>query len=273
MSQISVFPSLILPPSTPPSSPLLPSTDWTLPVLIPIIATPAPTKHDQTLVDDAAVLPRITTAPRQAHENSVRAINSSFLRNGSQQRGIPRVAPSHLHHDSRQLQLCSDLSRAVDVARPLRYLQGLRHGARGGNLCEMSTPTSVPRLIRRQLPENGYESPCPLESEDGYFGNGIHKKGEKRARFADRSGDAFFGLQRPETRDHVGRDNVESGRDEDTEVKKIGFRGRVACYTWTWFTMTMATGGIANVLHSSNKSRCLRKIVSDDLQFPTDLTG
>ncbi|KAF3070733.1 Malic acid transport protein [Daldinia childiae] len=32
--------------------------------------------------------------------------------------------------------------------------------------------------------------------------------------------------------------------------KKIGIRDRICCHQWTWFTMTMATGGVANVLHS-----------------------
>lgn len=31
----------------------------------------------------------------------------------------------------------------------------------------------------------------------------------------------------------------------------VGFKDRVACFQWTWFTSTMATGGIANVLASS----------------------
>ncbi|KAK7430593.1 hypothetical protein QQZ08_002885 [Neonectria magnoliae] len=31
---------------------------------------------------------------------------------------------------------------------------------------------------------------------------------------------------------------------------KIGIRDRIACYQWTYFTMTMSTGGIANILHS-----------------------
>ena len=29
---------------------------------------------------------------------------------------------------------------------------------------------------------------------------------------------------------------------------KVSLRDRIGCFQWTWFTMTMATGGIANVL-------------------------
>lgn len=38
--------------------------------------------------------------------------------------------------------------------------------------------------------------------------------------------------------------------------KKVGLRDRIACYQWTFFTSTMATGGCANVLYS-RKFSCL----------------
>ncbi|KAH9896262.1 voltage-dependent anion channel-domain-containing protein [Xylariomycetidae sp. FL2044] len=41
-----------------------------------------------------------------------------------------------------------------------------------------------------------------------------------------------------------------SNARKDRHGQKIGIRDRICCYQWTWFTMTMATGGIANVLHS-----------------------
>ncbi|KAK0615835.1 voltage-dependent anion channel-domain-containing protein [Bombardia bombarda] len=36
----------------------------------------------------------------------------------------------------------------------------------------------------------------------------------------------------------------------DHENRKVSIKDRIACYQWTWFTMTMATGGVANCLFS-----------------------
>jgi hypothetical protein len=35
----------------------------------------------------------------------------------------------------------------------------------------------------------------------------------------------------------------------DKHIHRLAIRERVRHFTWTWFTMTMATGGIANVLY------------------------
>jgi hypothetical protein len=141
----------------------------------------------------------------------------------------------------------------------------------------MSAPEplrTLSRRIERLLPENGYESPRELENEDGFFGNiignGTHRVGGRKP---SRRGQTSVGVESPEARNDVSRSDTGLVGEEDRDAKKVGIRDRVGCYTWTWFTMTMATGGIANVLHSSNKSRCRRQIVSDELQSHIDLTG
>ncbi len=43
--------------------------------------------------------------------------------------------------------------------------------------------------------------------------------------------------------------------DDDREPQlKLPWRERIRHFTWTWFCMTMATGGIANVLHAGTSS-------------------
>lgn len=43
----------------------------------------------------------------------------------------------------------------------------------------------------------------------------------------------------------------EEREDERMREGRLGFKDRIRHFTWTWFTMTMATGGIANVLYTS----------------------
>ena len=55
--------------------------------------------------------------------------------------------------------------------------------------------------------------------------------------------------------DSVSRTGANGGskaRSEGSASSTANYlRDRVGCFTWNWFTMTMATGGIANVLFSS----------------------
>ena len=50
----------------------------------------------------------------------------------------------------------------------------------------------------------------------------------------------------------VGNDDNNGVEEDGAEAQKknLSFRERIRHFTWTWFTMTMATGGIANVLYS-----------------------
>lgn len=43
----------------------------------------------------------------------------------------------------------------------------------------------------------------------------------------------------------------EKYKENEEENGKLGFRQRIRHMTWAYFTLTMATGGIANVLHQS----------------------
>jgi hypothetical protein len=107
--------------------------------------------------------------------------------------------------------------------------------------------------MRTTLPENGYESPRGPDTPTTIHGNGTHRHGERRRAGIGGSGEAQIGLDHPQSQAYLHsklRDHQESG-DEKVQSRKVGFRGRIGCYTWTWFTMTMATGGIANVLHAS----------------------
>ena len=110
------------------------------------------------------------------------------------------------------------------------------------------------------LPENGYESP-QIPDEDILFGQGI-LGGERRRARRSKSSDKRE-VENPDLTAYMnerdGNDN-HMGDEEDGEKgrRRVGFRDRVGCYTWTWFTMTMATGGIANVLHSSKYSPIYR---------------
>ncbi|TVY75873.1 Malic acid transport protein [Lachnellula suecica] len=113
--------------------------------------------------------------------------------------------------------------------------------------------SSLPRRMRIIIPENGYESPqCPGTPGNGN-GNGKHRRmnGDTAGNGNGFSG-GQIGLDNPQSQAYIQsrlRIEREDG-DEKARTRKIGFRDRVSCYTWTWFTMTMATGGIANVLHA-----------------------
>lgn len=114
--------------------------------------------------------------------------------------------------------------------------------------------------MKRILPENGYESP-QLSDGDILFGQGI-LSGERKRVGRRKSTDNGEKVESPGSQAHLNGGGHLNGGSETTQHKiddegerpktKVGFRDRVACFTWTWFTMTMATGGIANVIHSSN---------------------
>jgi hypothetical protein len=70
---------------------------------------------------------------------------------------------------------------------------------------------------------------------------------EKEAAEKSGSGDAGDrGVEEDEREKRKERRAGAAGRG----TMKLSFRERIRHFTWTWFTMTMATGGIANVLYT-----------------------
>ncbi|KAM0486064.1 hypothetical protein ACHAPX_000765 [Trichoderma viride] len=126
---------------------------------------------------------------------------------------------------------------------------------------------------RRAVVADGYESPTEDNQPSFFYGSTPTASGTNtparisfsapnltRAAFlAQGSRRAHLGLH-PAGRDinHDGTPNSHTPPNLDTVIldkenqalpRRVGLRDRIACYQWTFFTMTMATGGVASVLH------------------------
>ncbi|PVH81769.1 hypothetical protein DL98DRAFT_587086 [Cadophora sp. DSE1049] len=123
----------------------------------------------------------------------------------------------------------------------------------------MPTGTSLPgRLNQEEVPENGYESPVSPEDRPALFSDVNTDNGGERRRAGYNARDDGADIERSnseartslQTSNSSDKDRVANDLEAGTGGPgKVGFRDRIACYTWTWFTMNMATGGIANVLN------------------------
>ena len=107
---------------------------------------------------------------------------------------------------------------------------------------------------------NGYESPGPslFKNEHNHVSDGGLALADHNGRRRGICGDiqnsnhahqSYFPSQT--RRDDSSLTEKGQQSDEEGSKRRYGLRDRISCYTWTWFTMTMATGGVANVLHAS----------------------
>jgi hypothetical protein len=124
----------------------------------------------------------------------------------------------------------------------------------------MPTETPLPGRLTDNPGAIGYQSPGlgSLKAPDQCINNsGIVSRdgtGRHGGRYADGHpyNPALHEYINPQTEGQASRMAVLGQQsDEDCMEKRYGIRDRVGCFTWTWFTITMATGGIANVLHAS----------------------
>jgi len=113
----------------------------------------------------------------------------------------------------------------------------------------MSTGAPLPGRLKTTEPGNGYESPQELLPHAS-TSSGIDQLAHEHIR---RHG--FTNTEKAGERNHFFAGQEETQRQpmensNEPQVRTIGVRDRIGCFTWTWFTMTMATGGIAHCLHA-----------------------
>ncbi|KAK1776731.1 voltage-dependent anion channel-domain-containing protein [Copromyces sp. CBS 386.78] len=117
------------------------------------------------------------------------------------------------------------------------------------NVSYLSRPTLAPPLHSYC----GYESPSELE--DGYITPDPtnHRPGLPGAS----SGPSWLNSSTSRRQNGGGNSSPMKASMDDIlnkgrnlSKRKVSLRDRITCYQWTWFTMTMATGGVANILYS-----------------------
>lgn len=102
-----------------------------------------------------------------------------------------------------------------------------------------------------------FESPY-LDTEDGYRTPTVDDintplQGSRMRQLPERGGSVIVPsypsqLSRPSLPAYGEDDDVEM---KETETSKLSWRERIKHFTWAYFTLSMATGGVANVIHAS----------------------
>lgn len=100
----------------------------------------------------------------------------------------------------------------------------------------MSIGTPLPGRLKAVIAENGYESPQELLS-GASTSTGIAYFDHEHTR---RHG--FMNIEKTGENDHSLAGQEKAGperRDNNNTLsdRRIGTRDRIACFTWTWFTM------------------------------------
>ena len=114
-----------------------------------------------------------------------------------------------------------------------------------------NTPSNGSKSRRLRLPkhllkpgEDGYRTPT---IEDYELQNGTLHNGQSGGALSNNSSH----LRLPHTPpSYLGRHNPSSSSLAHSFLDHLQWRERIRHFTWTFFAMTMATGGIANVLYT-----------------------
>lgn len=100
----------------------------------------------------------------------------------------------------------------------------------------------TPHIPRSRSTGLGYESPTEHNSVATLAANHlIHRLNELENAHATNNGPPPHA---------VSVDALLSQNEKPPRRSGVSIKDRIACFQWTWFTSTMATGGVANVLAS-----------------------
>lgn len=89
--------------------------------------------------------------------------------------------------------------------------------------------------MTHNMTENGYESPRSLDNRSSIFDNGTNTEGERRRNgfgsgdVTERGSQEQLGSQD----DLEGQNQLDQQAETGIDPKKVGFRARVSCYTWS----------------------------------------
>lgn len=146
----------------------------------------------------------------------------------------------------------------------------------------MSSALPLPRLMNDTAHTDSHESQISYSKDDSSANDSIYRHRWQRCDiengYADANGRGNINTNNnSDNRGSAGSESLvvkddhgvgEVDQQPDTREKaaaKVSVRDRIGCLTWTWFTLTMATGGIANVLYSipyrSNWLRIVGEVV------------
>ena len=110
---------------------------------------------------------------------------------------------------------------------------------------------------------SGYESPV---DGDCHFSPPLRSPNRHHLRALGRQDPA------PDLEHNAGVNTLNGMLSKAQRIQsKVSIGDRIACFRWTWFTMTMATGGIANVLHTRPYNQCSHHRQPGRLTSPSSL--
>jgi hypothetical protein len=111
----------------------------------------------------------------------------------------------------------------------------------------MPVQSPVPKRLRTIIPANGYESPTEWQSTptDGIELKHALEQHRRRQGFFDNHEETRAESVNSPIPGELFSSRLEEKRlsksHEEMQKRKVSIKGRIKCFTWTWFTMVYAT--------------------------------